>query len=164
MSAAHRGREFPPEVRRKISESLSGITRSMETRQKMSESTAGEANPAWKGGEWERSWYGGKTWTQARRRIRERDGCCQNCQADGPETRLEVHHIVPIRLFAANDEVSVEDTHHDGNLVLLCQACHKRAEHGYLVLKPVYSEIPDDVIDDVRRLYQAFLDRNIDRS
>lgn len=157
ISEAHQGREFPPDVRRKISESLSGITRSMETREKMSESTAGEANPAWNGGEWERSWYGGKTWHQARRRVVERDGCCQSCGDNGTDVRLEVHHIVPIRLFAADDEVTVEHAHHEGNLILLCSACHKRAEYGDLSLIPEYDETPDQIVPSIRRIYSQFV-------
>lgn len=127
ISEAQRGRELPPEVRGKISESLEGITRSEDTRRKMSESTAGEDNPNWRGGYSRRY---GSGWSFARDKVRERDEVCQHCGHDGSEYRLEVHHIVPVRIFRQAEDLAVADAHHKENLVLLCNRCHGRAEHG----------------------------------
>lgn len=129
ISEAQRGRELPPEVREKISKSLEGITRSEETRRKMSESTAGEENPNWRGGYSNRY---GSGWSVARQNVHERDEVCQSCGHDGTERRLEVHHIVPVRVFREADHLTVGDAHDEDNLVLLCSRCHGRADHGQI--------------------------------
>lgn len=129
ISEAQRGQEIPQDVREKISDSLEGLTRSEETRQKMSKSTAGEANPNWRGGYSNRY---GPGWSVARENIRERDEVCQHCGHDGAERQLEVHHIVPIRVFRAAEHLSIEDAHAEENLVLLCNRCHGHADHGQI--------------------------------
>lgn len=129
ISESQRGTELPPEVRERISESLTGIPRSTETRRKMSESTAGDANPNWRGGCSSRY---GSGWSITRERIRKRDEVCQHCGHDGSERRLEVHHIVPVRVFRRAKDLTIEDAHHGENLVLLCSRCHPRAEHGLI--------------------------------
>lgn len=129
ISEAQRGRELPDGVREKISKSLEGLTRSEETRRKMSESTAGEANPNWRGGYSNRY---GSGWSMAREAVRERDEICQHCGHDGAERQLQVHHIVPVRVFRNADHLEVEDAHETENLVLLCCRCHGRAEHGQI--------------------------------
>lgn len=131
MSKSHEGNEIPDSVRERISESLEGIDRSEETRHKMSESTAGEDNPNWRGGY---SYRYGSGWSVARERVRKRDEVCQNCGHDGSERRLEVHHIVPVRVFRQTTGLSVEDTHDGENLVLLCNRCHGKADHGKIEL------------------------------
>ncbi|WP_134671268.1 NUMOD3 domain-containing DNA-binding protein [Halorussus marinus] len=127
MSKSHRGKELLDDVRERIADSLEGIDRSEETRRKMSESTAGEDNPNWRGGYSQRY---GAGWSLARERIRERDKVCQHCGHDGNERRLEVHHIVPVRVFRQTAGRSAEDAHDERNLVLLCKRCHGRADHG----------------------------------
>jgi 5-methylcytosine-specific restriction endonuclease McrA/predicted DNA-binding protein YlxM (UPF0122 family) len=123
------GNEIPETVRARISESLTGITRSEETRRKMSESTRGEANPRWKGGV---DPYYGPGWPMARKKVLQRDEVCQNCGADSEAARLEVHHIVPLRLFERSEVAERGDAHAMSNLVLLCRSCHMKAEHGDL--------------------------------
>ena len=127
MSEAQRGRELSEDVRAKISESLEGLTRLEATRRRMSESTAGEANPNWRGGYSSRY---GPGWSVARENVRKRDEMCQHCGHDGTKNRLEVHHIVPIRVFRRADHLAIEDAHDEQNLVLLCNRCHGRADHG----------------------------------
>lgn len=127
ISETQRGRKLPSEVREKISDSLEGLTRSKETRRKMSESTAGQQNPNWRGGYSRRY---GPGWSVARGNILERDGVCQNCGHDGSDHRLEVHHIIPIRVFQNAEHLEIEDAHDESNLVLLCDRCHGKADHG----------------------------------
>ncbi|WP_135824437.1 NUMOD3 domain-containing DNA-binding protein [Halorussus ruber] len=129
MSEAQRGQELPKDVREKISNSLEGFTRPEETRRKMSESTAGEQNPNWRGGYSNRY---GSGWSVVREKIRERDVVCQHCGHDGSERRLEVHHIVPVRVFRKADHLEIEDAHEESNLVLLCNRCHGHADHGQI--------------------------------
>lgn len=129
MSESHEGNEVPPEIRRKISEVLTGITRPEETRRKMSESRTGQQTPMWKHG---RAWRYGAGWSRARRRVRERDEVCQHCEHDGSEHRLEVHHIVPTWKVRAAEDVNLRIAHDESNLVLLCTPCHHRAEYGQI--------------------------------
>lgn len=126
ISESLEGSELSAEVRRKISESLEGITRSEATRRKMSESTAGEENPNWRGGYSNRY---GSGWSVTREKILERDEVCQHCGHDGSDNRLEVHHIVPIRVFRRTQHLTIEDAHDEENLVLLCNRCHGKADH-----------------------------------
>ncbi|WP_128476003.1 NUMOD3 domain-containing DNA-binding protein [Halorussus pelagicus] len=126
MSEAREGNEIPDDVREQIADSLEGITRSKETRQKMSKSTAGEDNPNWRGGYSRRY---GSGWSVARETIRERDEVCQHCGHDGSERRLEVHHVVPVRIFRNAEHLEIEDAHDEENLVLLCNRCHGKADH-----------------------------------
>lgn len=129
IARAHEGRTLPRDVRDKISESLTGHSRPEAVREKMSESTAGEENPNWRGGY---SNYYGAGWSVARERVLERDEVCQHCGHDGSNRRLEVHHLVPVRVFRRAEEVSVEDAHQLSNLVLLCNRCHTKADFGLL--------------------------------
>lgn len=95
----------------------------------MSRSTAGEQNPNWKGGHGHRY---GAGWAPARDRVRERDEVCQICGEDGSERRLHVHHIIPVRTFREAEDVELEDAHALKNLILLCDRCHVRVEHGLI--------------------------------
>ena len=121
IAAAHEGRELSDDVRERISKSLTGTTRSEETRRKMSNATAGSDNPNWRGGYSQRY---GADWSVVRDRVRDRDEVCQHCGHDGSENRLEVHHIVPVRVFRGADDATVSDAHNPDNLVLLCNRCH----------------------------------------
>lgn len=103
----------------------------METREKMSKSTAGENNPNWKGGHIHRY---GSSWGPARAQVLDRDEVCQNCGEDGSNRRLHVHHIIPVREFRDSDHHELEDAHTLDNLVLLCDRCHARVEHGVIDL------------------------------
>nr|WP_280177996.1 NUMOD3 domain-containing DNA-binding protein [Halorussus marinus] len=143
ISESQRGTELPSEVRGKISESLTGTVRSEETRRKMSESTAGDANPNWRGGYSNRY---GSGWSVMRERIRERDKECQHCGHGGSDRRLEVHHIVPVRVFRSADELAIEDAHRAENLVLLCNRCHPRADHGAIEF-----EEPVEILFEAKR-------------
>ena len=129
ISEANKGREIEEDTKRKISESLTGHTRSDRTRRRMSESTAGPDNPNWRGGYSSR--YGGG-WATAREQALERDGACQHCGHDGGKTRLEVHHIIPVRRFRESPDADLKDAHELSNLVTLCKRCHPKAEHGKL--------------------------------
>ncbi|AEM55672.1 conserved hypothetical protein [Haloarcula hispanica ATCC 33960] len=44
----------------------------------------------------------------------------------------DVHHIVPVRLFAAMPALAVRDAHTLDNVVSLCPGCHRRAEFGHV--------------------------------
>lgn len=142
MSDAHRGNHIDTETRQKIARSLRGLTRDEQTRRQMSESTAGEQNPNWRGGYSKRY---GAGWKQARARVRESNDECQHCGHDGTEYRLEVHHIVPVRVFRETEGVEVSDAHAPENLVLLCKRCHGRAEHGHIEFSVPMDSIPDSI-------------------
>lgn len=129
MAESHEGNEIPEAVRERIAASLEGTTRSAETRRKMSESTAGVNNPNWRGGYSHRY---GAGWSVTREKVRKRDEVCQHCEHDGSDRRLEVHHIVPVRVFRQADDLAIEDAHREENLVLLCKRCHGRADHGLI--------------------------------
>lgn len=129
LSEAQRGKTTPPEVKEKISRSLTGLTRPMETREKMSKSTAGEKNPNWRGGY---EYRYGEGWAPARDRVIERDKVCQHCGEDGSSHRLHVHHIVPVRIFREIASLDLKDAHTLENLILVCNRCHGKAEHGLI--------------------------------
>ena len=124
---ARRGSELPAETRTKISESLSGLEWSEETRRRMSDARTGARNPQWKGGV---SDSYGPGWQRARERVRERDEGCQHCGCEGGDRQLDVHHILPFRLFEQAAGTPTRKAHELGNLVLLCRPCHRRAERG----------------------------------
>jgi hypothetical protein len=124
---ARRNAEIPEETREKIAESLAGLERPEETRKKMSEAQSGEGNPRWRGGV---SDSYGPGWNRAREQVRKRDERCRNCDHGGSERRLEVHHIVPVRLFDQAEDRNLSEVHALGNLVLLCRQCHLKAENG----------------------------------
>lgn len=63
--------------------------------------------------------YGGE-WPKWVRRIKDRDKVCQVC--DSPES-LQVHHFKKLTEFD-----NPNDSHHDENLVLLCESCHRHVE------------------------------------
>lgn len=78
----------------------------------------------WKGGY--RYKYGAEAyhggWSRIREAIKERDGRkCALCQATN--TRLHVHHKVPLRMFDTPSQANVPD-----NLITLCTKCHSKEE------------------------------------
>ncbi|WP_115865463.1 NUMOD3 domain-containing DNA-binding protein [Halorussus litoreus] len=151
MSEAHKGNEIPDDVRERIADSLEGITRPEETRRKMSESTAGEENPNWRGGYSRRY---GSGWKIVREKVRERDEVCQHCGHGGSDYRLEVHHVVPVRIFRQAAHLEVGDAHDERNLVLLCNRCHSKADHGNIKfdapIELLFEEKSDAEIDSSR--------------
>lgn len=155
MTESRTGNEIPEDVRRKISESLTGLNRPDKTRKKMSLSTAKEQNPAWIDGRSSDSWYGTEFIWAKKQINREYDGCA-NCDEDGSDHYLDVHHIVPIRFFAYDDSARVDWAHQEGNLILLCRPCHKKAEHGGLEITPDFTEIPVEYRTDTLRLWFDF--------
>lgn len=155
MSESRTGNEIPEEVRRKISESLTGLTRPDITRKKMSVSTAKEENPNWIDGRTSGSWYGTE-YCWAKKQIRRKFDKCTNCCEDGSNHHLDVHHIVPIRFFASDDSASVSWAHQEGNLILLCRPCHKKAEHGGIDIAPDFRKIPVEYRTASLRLWFDF--------
>jgi len=155
ISEAQRGVKLPNEVRRKISESLTGISRSDLTRKKMSASTAKVKNPMWIDGRTSDAWYGTE-WHWASKEIRREQDECSNCGEDGSNHHLDVHHIVPIRFFDCDVSARVSWAHQEGNLILLCRPCHKKAEHGGLLITPAFQKIPIEYRTDILRLWFDF--------
>jgi len=89
-------------------------------------------HPNWAGGG-DREY--GPGWAETRRAALERDD--HTCLARGA-TRAElgrnpdVHHLVPVRAFAAADDRDVADAHAVANVVCPCPRCHRNAEFGTL--------------------------------
>jgi 5-methylcytosine-specific restriction endonuclease McrA len=66
----------------------------------------------------------GSRWPAARKAARRRDGdTCVYAATGGCRGRLEVHHIVPVRLGGAPYDLD--------NLVTACRAHHSRLEASY---------------------------------
>lgn len=155
MTESKTGNEIPDDVRRKISESLTGLTRPDITRKKMSVSTAKDKNPNWIDGRTSESWYGTEFYW-AKKQIRRKFDECVNCSEDGSNHYLDVHHIVPIRFFATDDLASATWAHQEGNLILLCRPCHKKAEHGGVDIAPDFQKIPVEYRTTTLRLWFDF--------
>lgn len=145
MARATKGTKISPEVRERIAEALRGRTLPEETRAKMSESTSGDRNPNWRGGYSRRY---GAGWSVARRRALERDRVCRACGHDGSESRLEVHHLIPVRSVRLADDVPLSRAHSLENLVVLCRPCHRRADHGLLGFDPPAGLASDVEVSD----------------
>lgn len=76
----------------------------------------------------------GKGWSRIRRQALERDRKqCRRC--DSPDQKLEVHHIIPVRVFRASDSYMVEHAHFLANVVTLCISCHR----------DIQTKLPDDM-------------------
>lgn len=88
------------------------------TRECRDQHWVGDKNPNWQNGD--KVYKRGSRWHSIRRRILKRDKVCQCCGADGP---LDVHHVIPFRVFADKDAANAES-----NLVALCKPCHRRAD------------------------------------
>jgi len=108
----------------------------------MSEGHLGEKNHRWKGGT---EWNYGAGWRAVRKAAHERDEVCQVCDADEHDARLEVHHIVPVRLFVNADDDEKTDAHFLENVVLLCAPYHHQTERGDLPWYAPPDEIPDRI-------------------
>lgn len=85
----------------------------------------GQDNPCWRGGH---PPYYGANWLRQQRDARRRDGHqCQLCGIPESECRraLNVHHIVPFRLFGVERS---REANALSNLISLCDRCHMYAE------------------------------------
>ncbi|MEE1227222.1 MAG: HNH endonuclease signature motif containing protein [Bacteroidales bacterium] len=62
--------------------------------------------------------------SSAKKKVKARDGACQCCGEVPVNNHLEVHHLLPIAKYKelASDE---------GNMISLCQKCHKRYHDMY---------------------------------
>ncbi|MBI4529929.1 MAG: HNH endonuclease [Candidatus Latescibacteria bacterium] len=70
--------------------------------------------------------YRGGDWDVTALRIRERDGyTCQVCGITEKDLgkQLDVHHIIPYRLFQSNLEAN-----RPSNLIAVCHSCHIKLE------------------------------------
>lgn len=95
-------------------------------------SKRGENHPFWRGGQ---SKYRGPNWTQQRKLAYNRDnGECKYCGKKPKigERKFQVHHIKPFREFNG-DYLSANRL---TNLITLCQLCHRKAEHGKIIIQP----------------------------
>lgn len=97
-------------------------------------SPEGEDHWNWKGGD---SHRGGEGWFSARKEALERAShACENPECDENRDSIghepDVHHIIPSRVFE-----DPSDSHHLDNLVVLCRACHKKAEPSPRALQPI---------------------------
>nr|WP_284006565.1 HNH endonuclease [Halomicroarcula sp. YJ-61-S] len=98
----------------------------------LSAAFTGDGHPNWQGGGIDDY---GPGWPAVRERALGRDGhACVVCGADDADIgrNPDVHHVVPVRLFAASPVLTVADAHTLDNVVSLCPACHRRAEFGRL--------------------------------
>jgi 5-methylcytosine-specific restriction endonuclease McrA len=91
---------------------------------------AGEDNPVWRGG-WEH--YYGPNWDEQRQKAIERDDHrCQDCgkHADEMNRSPDVHHKTRLGWFKEEYDRPEwwEKANELGNLVTLCQSCHKERE------------------------------------
>nr|WP_276412288.1 HNH endonuclease [Halomicroarcula sp. XH51] len=98
----------------------------------LSDAFTGDGHPNWRGGD-----VGdyGPGWREVRARALERDDhACVLCGADADDLgrNPDVHHVVPVRLFAELPVLMVRDAHALENVVTLCPGCHRRAEFGHV--------------------------------
>lgn len=100
--------------------------------------------------EWSKSNQNEKVSPGARTKIISRDGgSCLRCGLEN-QTRLEVHHILPVSLGGTNE---------DSNLATLCSHCHEAAHGGSKTSgKTVYAQ--DDFRDWTRETNRTSKERS----
>ncbi|MFB6179345.1 MAG: HNH endonuclease [Halorientalis sp.] len=111
----------------------------------LSEEFTGEGHPNWEGGD---TGPYGKGWAAVRRQALERDDYeCQLCGTTKAEIgrNPDVHHIVPVRLFAESDGFTKTDAHFLENVVSLCIDCHRKADFGVLSRARLLACVPAGV-------------------
>lgn len=75
----------------------------------------------------------GPNWLSQARKARKRDSyTCQVCKKNGKidQIRIDVHHIKPYRKFSGD----YENANQLGNLISLCNPCHRKVEWGKVLL------------------------------
>lgn len=76
--------------------------------------------------------YYGPNWLSQRKEARKRDNdTCQYCGTKQTERKLDVHHIIPFRVF---ELVRYKEANNLSNLISLCMSCHRRVEKGSVTL------------------------------
>ncbi|MFB6085032.1 MAG: HNH endonuclease [Halorientalis sp.] len=96
----------------------------------LSESFTGDGHPNWEGGD---TGNYGRGWNRVRKQALERDGYeCTHCGKGKDEIgrNPDVHHIVPVRVFAEAEAYEKADAHFLDNVVSLCVDCHRKADVG----------------------------------
>jgi hypothetical protein len=107
----------------------------------------GDGHPNWKGGD---TGNYGPGWNRVRRNALERDDYeCVVCGATKADIgrNPDVHHIVPVRVFAATDGYEKTDAHELENVVSLCLPCHRKADFGHISRESLRDEIRVDTAD-----------------
>jgi endogenous inhibitor of DNA gyrase (YacG/DUF329 family) len=107
----------------------------------LSEAFTGEGHPNWEGGD---TGNYGKGWNRVRKQALERDGYeCTHCGKSKEEIgrNPDVHHIVPVRVFAGAEEYEKEDAHFLDNVVSLCVDCHRKADFGAIPKERLRSSV-----------------------
>jgi len=114
----------------------------------LAEEFTGEDHPHWNGGGNEAY---GSGWAKARDRALERDEYrCAVCSKPKSEIgrNPDVHHIIPVRIFAESSSHTIEDAHYLDNLISLCISCHRKAEFRKIskdgLKQRVFENSPDD--------------------
>jgi hypothetical protein len=101
----------------------------------------GEGHPNWKGGD---TGNYGPGWNRVRREALQRDGhecvICGTTKADLGRNP-DVHHVVPVRVFAASGGASIADAHRLANVVTLCPPCHRQADFGKLSREQLWEAV-----------------------
>lgn len=98
----------------------------------LSNEFTGEGHPNWEGGG---TGPYGPGWNEVRRKALERDDYeCQVCGKTKAEIgrNPDVHHIVPVRVFAEAPDREMADAHFLDNVISLCIDCHRKADFGQL--------------------------------
>lgn len=109
----------------------------------LSENFSGSDHPNWDGGGIDTY---GPGWSRVKRRALERDDYeCVVCGATKAELdrNPDVHHLLPVRLFAEAERLNVSDAHYLENVVSLCPRCHRNVESGDLTPAALRSLIDD---------------------
>ena len=107
----------------------------------LSEEFHESGHPNWKGGG---NGSYGKGWNRVRRNALERDDYeCVVCGKAREEIgrNPDVHHVVPVRIFAESETHAKADAHYLDNVVSLCVACHRKADFGKIPKRELRSRI-----------------------